>query len=77
MTGASAGNARKWGSDVASMNMIQAINSGLDVMMQRDPKVLTFGEDAGYFGGVFKATDGLQKKHGLTGFWCQPSKGPL
>ena len=48
------------------MNMIQAINSGLDVMMSRDPKVLTFGEDAGYFGGVFKATDGLQKKHGLT-----------
>jgi len=46
--------------------MIQAINSGLDVMMARDPKVLTFGEDAGYFGGVFKATDGLQKKHGIT-----------
>jgi len=47
------------------MNMIQAINSGLDVMMGRDERVLTFGEDAGYFGGVFRATDGLQKKYGL------------
>jgi 2-oxoisovalerate dehydrogenase E1 component beta subunit len=48
------------------MNMIQALNSALDVMMERDPNVLSFGEDAGYFGGVFRVTDGLQKKHGLT-----------
>jgi 2-oxoisovalerate dehydrogenase E1 component beta subunit len=48
------------------MNMIQALNSALDVMMARDPNVLSFGEDAGYFGGVFRVTDGLQKKHGLT-----------
>ncbi|MBV8978954.1 MAG: alpha-ketoacid dehydrogenase subunit beta [Alphaproteobacteria bacterium] len=49
-----------------AMNMIQALNSALDVMMTRDPNVLSFGEDAGYFGGVFRVTDGLQKKHGLT-----------
>jgi 2-oxoisovalerate dehydrogenase E1 component beta subunit len=48
------------------MNMIQALNSALDVMMSKDPNVLSFGEDAGYFGGVFRVTDGLQKKHGLT-----------
>jgi 2-oxoisovalerate dehydrogenase E1 component beta subunit len=48
------------------MNMIQALNSALDVMMAKDPNVLSFGEDAGYFGGVFRVTDGLQKKHGLT-----------
>jgi 2-oxoisovalerate dehydrogenase E1 component beta subunit len=47
------------------MNMIQAINSGLDVMLGRDPDTLIFGEDVGYFGGVFRATEGLQKKHGL------------
>ena len=47
------------------MNMIQAINSALDVMLGRDPNVLTFGEDVGYFGGVFRATEGLQKKYGL------------
>jgi len=47
------------------MNMVQALNSALDVMMARDPDVLTFGEDVGYFGGVFRVTEGLQKKHGL------------
>jgi 2-oxoisovalerate dehydrogenase E1 component beta subunit len=34
-------------------------------MMERDPDVVVFGEDVGYFGGVFRVTDGLQKKHGL------------
>jgi 2-oxoisovalerate dehydrogenase E1 component beta subunit len=48
------------------MNMIQAINSALDVMLARDPDTLIFGEDVGYFGGVFRATEGLQKKYGLT-----------
>jgi len=47
------------------MNMVQALNSALDVMLTRDPDVLIFGEDVGYFGGVFRVTDGLQKKHGL------------
>jgi 2-oxoisovalerate dehydrogenase E1 component beta subunit len=47
------------------MNMIQAINSAMDVMLTRNPDVLVFGEDVGYFGGVFRATDGLQKKHGI------------
>ncbi len=46
------------------MNMVQALNSALDVMLARDPNVLVFGEDVGYFGGVFRVTDGLQKKHG-------------
>ncbi|MFN9545434.1 MAG: alpha-ketoacid dehydrogenase subunit beta [Alphaproteobacteria bacterium] len=48
-----------------TMNMIQALNSAMDVMLTRDPNVLIFGEDVGYFGGVFRATDGLQKKHGV------------
>jgi len=46
------------------MNMIQAINSAMDVMMERDPDVIVMGEDVGYFGGVFRATAGLQKKYG-------------
>ncbi|MDP3858660.1 MAG: alpha-ketoacid dehydrogenase subunit beta [Stagnimonas sp.] len=49
---------------MARMNMIQAINSAMDIAMERDPKVLVFGEDVGYFGGVFRATAGLQKKYG-------------
>jgi 2-oxoisovalerate dehydrogenase E1 component beta subunit len=51
---------------MATMNMIQALNSAMDTMLTRDPNVLVFGEDVGYFGGVFRATEGLQKKHGMT-----------
>ena len=51
---------------MATMNMIQAINSAMAVMLERDPNVLVFGEDVGYFGGVFRATEGLQKKFGIT-----------
>lgn len=50
---------------MATMNMIQALNSAMDVMLTKDPNVLIFGEDVGFFGGVFRATEGLQKKHGL------------
>ncbi|MEQ1617235.1 MAG: alpha-ketoacid dehydrogenase subunit beta [Terricaulis sp.] len=49
---------------MTSMTMIQALNSALDVTMSRDPKVLTFGEDVGYFGGVFRVTEHLQQKYG-------------
>jgi 2-oxoisovalerate dehydrogenase E1 component beta subunit len=49
---------------MARMNMAQALNSAMDVMLARDPDVLIMGEDVGYFGGVFRCTDGLQKKHG-------------
>ena len=47
-----------------SMTMIQAINSALDVMMARDEMVTVMGEDVGFFGGVFRATAGLQGKYG-------------
>jgi 2-oxoisovalerate dehydrogenase E1 component beta subunit len=46
------------------LNMIEAINDALDIMLERDPNVVIFGEDVGYFGGVFRATAGLQKKYG-------------
>jgi 2-oxoisovalerate dehydrogenase E1 component beta subunit len=36
----------------------------MDVMLARDPDVVIFGEDVGYFGGVFRVTDGLQRKYG-------------
>jgi 2-oxoisovalerate dehydrogenase E1 component beta subunit len=49
---------------MATMTMIQALNSALDTMMARDSRVLTFGEDVGYFGGVFKVTEHLQEKYG-------------
>jgi len=49
---------------MAVMNMIQAINSAHKVMMARDPDVVVYGEDVGFFGGVFRATEGLQKEFG-------------
>ena len=42
------------------MNMVQALNSAMDVMLARDSAVVVLGEDVGYFGGVFRVTDGLQ-----------------
>jgi len=50
---------------MARMNMIEAIRDALDVKMSQDSDVLVFGEDVGYFGGVFRCTAGLQEKHGL------------
>jgi len=49
---------------MTQMNMIQALNSAMDVMMGRDASVVTMGEDVGYFGGVFRVTEGLQRKYG-------------
>jgi 2-oxoisovalerate dehydrogenase E1 component beta subunit len=49
---------------MAQMNMVQAINSAMDIMLGRDPDVVLLGEDIGYFGGVFRCTDGLQRKYG-------------
>ncbi|MCB1113469.1 MAG: alpha-ketoacid dehydrogenase subunit beta, partial [Chlamydiia bacterium] len=46
------------------MNMIQALNHTLHEAFEKDPKLLTFGEDVGAFGGVFRVTAGLQKKFG-------------
>jgi len=52
--------------------MIQAIRSGLEVMLERDPNVCVFGEDVGYFGGVFRATQGLQQKFGASRVFDTP-----
>ncbi len=49
---------------MAQMNMIQALNSAMDIMLGRDPNVVILGEDVGYFGGVFRVTDGLLRKYG-------------
>ena len=46
------------------MNVIQAVNDALRVEMRRDPRVVVLGEDVGAFGGVFRATAGLQQEFG-------------
>ena len=46
------------------LNMISAITQALQQEMQKDEKVLIFGEDVGVNGGVFRATEGLQEEFG-------------
>jgi 2-oxoisovalerate dehydrogenase E1 component beta subunit len=46
------------------MNIIQAVNDALRIEMRRDPRVVVLGEDVGRFGGVFRATTGLQEEFG-------------
>lgn len=54
----------KIGRDSVSMTMIQALRSAMDIMLERDDNVVIFGQDVGYFGGVFRCTEGLQAKYG-------------
>ncbi|QVQ48176.1 alpha-ketoacid dehydrogenase subunit beta [Latilactobacillus sakei] len=49
---------------MAQKTMIQAITNALDLELASDENVLIFGEDVGKNGGVFRATEGLQVKHG-------------
>ncbi|WP_028274619.1 alpha-ketoacid dehydrogenase subunit beta [Atopococcus tabaci] len=49
---------------MANLTMIQAITEALDQEMEKDEKVLVFGEDVGKNGGVFRATQGLHEKYG-------------
>lgn len=49
---------------MAQMTMIQAITDALRTELKRDENVLVFGEDVGVNGGVFRATEGLQKEFG-------------
>lgn len=46
------------------MTMIEALRSAMDVKLADDPGVIVFGEDVGYFGGVFRCTAGLQQRYG-------------
>ena len=51
-------------SNTVSMTMIEALRSAMDIMLERDSNVVIYGQDVGYFGGVFRCTDGLQAKYG-------------
>ena len=45
-------------------NIVQAVTMGLRQELARDKNVVVLGEDVGVNGGVFRATDGLQKEFG-------------
>ena len=49
---------------MSEMNMVEAINLALAQEMEADERVMILGEDVGVNGGVFRVTDGLQKRFG-------------
>lgn len=49
---------------MAKLNIVEALNQALDQALEKDDKIILLGEDIGKDGGVFRVTDGLQKKHG-------------
>jgi pyruvate dehydrogenase E1 component beta subunit len=49
---------------MAVMTLVEAINHTLHQEMERDGRVLVFGQDVARNGGVFRATDGLLDRFG-------------
>jgi pyruvate dehydrogenase E1 component beta subunit len=49
---------------MTQMNLKEAIRDAIRVELKRDDNVILFGEDVGHVGGVFRATEGLQKEFG-------------
>lgn len=45
-------------------NIIQAVNDALRIEMRKNSNIVVLGEDVGNFGGVFRATSGLQEEFG-------------
>ncbi len=44
--------------------MVQALNNAMDIKLADDKSIVIYGEDVGVEGGVFRVTEGLQKKYG-------------
>ncbi len=49
---------------MAVLTMIESIRHALEFELERDPRVMLFGEDVGRLGGVFRATQGLRDRFG-------------
>ena len=49
---------------MANLTLVQAINLALIQEMEKDDRVILLGEDVGNNGGVFRVTEGLQKRFG-------------
>ena len=56
-------------------NMIQALNSAMDIAMARDPSVVVLGEDVGYFGGVFRVHRRACRKN-MASIACSTRRSP-
>ncbi len=50
--------------DAPEVAGFEVLNKFFDIVLGRDPRVIAFGEDVGYLGGVNQAFRGLQAKYG-------------
>jgi pyruvate/2-oxoglutarate/acetoin dehydrogenase E1 component len=55
---------KEWLFMVREISYAEALNEALLEEMERDDRVIVFGEDVGIFGGVYKVTKGLLEKFG-------------
>lgn len=42
----------------------EILNKNWDILLEKDPRIVVFGEDVGFIGGVNQTYEGLQKKYG-------------
>jgi pyruvate dehydrogenase E1 component beta subunit len=54
------------------MTIVQAITDALDIKLAEDNNIVVYGEDVGVEGGVFRVTEGLQKKYGAARVFDSP-----
>jgi 2-oxoisovalerate dehydrogenase E1 component beta subunit len=57
--------------ETTTMNLVQSLISAMDIVLDKDPSAVVFGEDVG-FGGVFRCTVGLQEKYGKERVFSSP-----
>lgn len=60
------------GQKMSVMTIVQAINNALDLKLAEDKNIVIYGEDVGFEGGVFRVTEGLQKKYGVERVFDSP-----
>jgi pyruvate dehydrogenase E1 component beta subunit len=54
------------------MTIAKAINAGIQKQMQKNQKILVFGEDVAELGGVFRVTEGLLQEFGSNRVFNSP-----
>ena len=54
----------RYAPDAPELNGFEVINAAFDAILERDPRVLAFGEDLGRIGDVNQGFRGLQEKYG-------------
>lgn len=54
-----------YGDNPEQVRGFELLNKAFDAMLERDPRVLIFGEDVGQLGGVNASLTGLQAKYGV------------